>query len=177
LISILRSVLHTFRSLVRRAGLHKRHGAEPCFSVIAGPDGYRIRAASAEVAIEYQQPGQFDGETILLPVKALDAWNGRGNEQVALEQRPEHRALATWSDRGVPRQTEFHVGPKDKVTFPDPPTTYVPNEPGLWPALRSERRQLNAVRFELPAFSRFAGPDRCHRWPADSLAIGFSTRL
>ncbi len=151
MISIPCSVLHTFRSLIRRDGLHKRHGAEPCFSVIAGPDGYRIRAASTEVAIEFQHPGQFDGETILLPVKALDAWDGRDNEQVTLEQRPQHRALASWSDRGVPRQAEFRVDAKVTVNFPEPPTTFMPNEPGLWPALRSAAAASkdNSTRYAL----------------------------
>jgi hypothetical protein len=137
MISIPRSVLRTFRSLVRRARLHKGQPTEPCLSLIAGPEGCRIQAASLEVAIEYCHPGQFEPETILLPVKALDAWGGRGNEPVTLEQQPEHCVLASWSDRGVPRQATFRVAAKAAVNFPERPSSFASSEPELWPALRN----------------------------------------
>ena len=152
MISIPRSILRTFRAVARRAGRQSsRAMSKLLVAISAGSDGCRVRAALPEVAIEYRLAGQFEPETILLPIEALNAWEGRGDELVTLEQQPECCVLASWSDRGVPRQVEFRVGLKDTVNFPDPPTMLTPNEPGLWSALRSAAASTdhNSTRYAL----------------------------
>ncbi len=137
MISIPRPILRTFRSLIRRAGLHKsRSSPEPCLAIIADSDCCRMRAASVDIAIEHRQVGDFAPESFLLPMSALDAWDIRGNEAVDLERKSNHSVLASWSDRGVRRQTQFTVSAKAKVDFPEAPATYTANAAHLWTALR-----------------------------------------
>ena len=58
MISIPRPILRTYRSLVRRAGLHKSRSVPESFlAIVADSDGCRIRVASSEIAIEHRLVG------------------------------------------------------------------------------------------------------------------------
>ncbi|MBL9094688.1 MAG: hypothetical protein JNL96_25935 [Planctomycetaceae bacterium] len=135
MISIPRSILSTFRSLVRKAGLHKRSaGYTPGVTLVADGEGCRIRCASPQVAIQYHHPGSFVAGIYRLPLEALDAIEGKDRDTITIEGDGKHRTLVSWTDRGVPRQTAFDA-PKP-TTFPDAPTDFTSNEPALWSALR-----------------------------------------
>ncbi len=137
MISIPRKILRTFRSLARRAALHKsRSSSEACLAIIADSDGCRIRAASTEIAIEHHLVGTFAPESFILPMSALDAWDDRTNDAIDLERKRDKSTLASWSDRGVPRQALIHVDAKAKVDFPEAPVTFTANDARLWTALR-----------------------------------------
>lgn len=134
MISIPCSVLKSFRSLVRKAGLHKRFaGATPGVSLIANAGGCLIRSASHEAAIQHRHAGSFPTEEYHLPLEALDAHDGKGNDLVTLESVGNGRTSLNWTDRGVERQKFFE--PVKLVPFPVVPTSFVPNEPVLWSAL------------------------------------------
>lgn len=135
MISIPRSILSTFRSLIRKAGLHKRSaGYAPAVTLVADGEGCRIRCASPHVALEHHYPGSFVAGINRLPLEALDAVDGKDRDMVTIEGDGKQRTLVCWTDRGVPRQTAFNA-PKP-TTFPEIPTEFTTNEPALWPALR-----------------------------------------
>lgn len=137
MITVSRAVLKRFRTLCRRGGLHKYRASNgPVVTLIGGPAGYRMNAASPDVAIEYRHPDPCDAETIRLPLDALEACEGRDDAPVVIEARSGGGASLSWVDRGVPRQSEVEQPQPGTVVFPDTPTTFTPNEPGLWPALR-----------------------------------------
>ena len=152
MISIPRAILRTYRSLVRRAGLHKsRSGPQPFLAIIADSDGCQIRAAAGEIAIEHRIVGEFAPESFLMPMSALDAWDIRGKDAINLEPRSDRSVLATWADRGVPRQAQFQVSAKAKVEFPEPPTSFAANDAQLWSALRDAvaTSESGSTRFAL----------------------------
>jgi hypothetical protein len=140
LISIPRSILRTFRTVVRRAARHSSTAAAKLLIAFsASSDGRRIRAALPDIAIEYHETGEFEANSFNLPVAALDTWNSRGNDPISLETRPDGGVVASWSDRAVPRQTEYEASSKDPVTFPEWPAVFLPNDASLWGALRDAR--------------------------------------
>ena len=135
MISIPRSILSTFRMLIRKAGLHKRHAAvTPGVSIVADNDACLIRCASEEAAIQYRYAGSFDARQFHFPLEALDPFDGKSDDPVTLDAGGKNRTALTWTAGGVPRQAEFDA---PKVTpFPEVPKSLIPNEPDLWSALR-----------------------------------------
>ncbi|MBN8628666.1 MAG: hypothetical protein J0M17_24610 [Planctomycetes bacterium] len=135
MISIPRSILSTFRSLIRKAGLHKRSaGYTPGVTLVADGHGCLIRCASPQVALQYQHPGSFATGIVRLPLEALEAVEGKDHDTITVEADGGQRTLVSWTDRGVPRQASFDA-PKP-TTFPEIPTEFTANEPVLWSALR-----------------------------------------
>lgn len=134
MISIPRSILSTFRTLVRKAGLHKRSTASPSgFAVVAEADGCFVRCASHEVALQHRHAGSFVPGEHRLPLDALDVIDGKQGEAVTLQTDGKNRTLLTWTDHGVPRQASFDA-PK-LAPFPEVPTSFAANKPTLWSAL------------------------------------------
>jgi len=104
--------------------------------VIGTSDGCQIRAASADIAIEYRMPGKFDTESLLVPITALDTFNTGGKDNITLQRQSQHRVVASWSDRDVPTHAGFSIMSKAQVKFPDVPASFVKNSPELWSALK-----------------------------------------
>lgn len=135
MISIPRSILSTFRSLIRKAGLHKRTaGYTPSVTLVADGKGCLIRCASPQVALQYQHPGSFSTGIVRLPLEALEAVEGKDHDTITVESDGAQRPLVSWTDRGVPRQASFDV--QKPTTFPEVPAEFTANEPSLWSALR-----------------------------------------
>jgi hypothetical protein len=133
LLTISRSVLRRFRTLCRRGGLHKTHvSGGPVVTFIGGADGCRIQAASTDVAIEYREPGSCHDETIRLPLAALEVCEGRDDGLVMIEAHTDDQVRLSWSDRGVPRQSEQVQPEIGNTPFPPAPTTFISNPAGLW---------------------------------------------
>jgi hypothetical protein len=119
---------------MRKAGLHKRSTASsPGFTVVAEAGSCFIRAASAEVAIQYHHVGSFVPAERRLPLDALDAIDGKQGD-VTFQTDGRNRTLLAWTDHGVPRQASFDA-PK-LAPFPEVPTSFAMNERTLWSALR-----------------------------------------
>ncbi len=114
-------------------------------------------------------------------MSALDAWDGRGTDTITLEPQGKHSVQATWSDRGVPRQAQFHVGAKAKVDFPELPTTFSANDCRLWSALRDAvvttdrsptRYALNCLHLR-GRLGRIDATDGRHILSQDEFQFGF----
>jgi len=132
-LTISRSVLRRFRALCRRGGLHKTHLAGgPVVTFVGGADGCRIRASSTDVAIEYHDPAASSDESVRLSLAALELCEGRDDGVVTIDAGADDQVSLSWTDRGVPRQSE-QVQPKQGATaFPAAPTTLTANEARLW---------------------------------------------
>jgi hypothetical protein len=135
LIPIPRSILSTFRSLIRKAGLHKRTaGYTPAVTLAADSEGCLIRCASPQVAIQHRLAGSFAPGIARLPLEALEAVESKDHDTITVEADGGQRALVSWTDHGVPRQASFDA-PKPR-SFPEVPAEFMANEPTLWSALR-----------------------------------------
>lgn len=151
MLTIPRSVLKRFRTLCRRGGLHKiRTPGGPIVICLGTADGLRVQCSSADVAIEYYEPGACDVETIRLPLSALETCEGRDNAPVTIETRTDKRAQLSWSDHGVPRQHEVDQLKPGSFLFPTLPTKFEPNDAVVWTDLRE------AVATTDPQSSRYA---------------------
>jgi len=150
-ITVSRSVLKRFRTLCRRGGLYKsRRGNGPIVTFVGADDGLRIRCRSLDVAVEYRQAHGGDAATIRLPLAVLDGCAGTDDSPVTFELLAEGNVRLSWGDGGVPRQTEVAQSPESPDEFPETSPILVPNEAGLWPALR------DAVATTAESSSRYA---------------------
>jgi hypothetical protein len=108
----------------------------PAVEFLAGADGLRVWVAHHEVVAEYRQPEPRPADTLRLPMDALSAFAGRGDEVVTLEDAGPDKTLARWSDRGVPQAVEYEPpDPASQPTFPPLPESFVGNPPELIAAL------------------------------------------
>jgi hypothetical protein len=149
-LTISRSILRRFRTLCRRGGLHKAGSTGCVVTLVSGPEGCRIQAASPDIAIEYHQPTPCEAQTIRLPLGALEACEGRDESPVTITVRPDDSVELVWNDRGVLRSSEqIQLKPKGE-SFPEWPSRTVANEAELWPAL------ADAVETTDPNSSRYA---------------------
>jgi hypothetical protein len=135
-IEISHSLARHLWTILRRC-VRKPYGSHPpAVEFIAGAEGLRVWVAHHEVAAEYRQPDPRPADTLRLPMDALGAFAGRGDEVVALEAADQGKVLARWSDAGVPQAVEYE--PPDvasRPTFPPLPDSFVGNSPELIGAL------------------------------------------
>jgi len=151
LLTISRSVLRRFRTLCKRGGLHKSSVAGgPVVTFVGGFDGCRIRAESTDVAIEYHEPGDRPPETIRLPLAALELCEGRDDGLVTLDAGSGDQVRLSWTDRGVPRESEQVQTKAAGTAFPTVPSMSGANGSDLWNALG------DAVATTDPQSSRYA---------------------
>ena len=138
MITITRSLARKFRSLLRRAGLGKHEGQSDAFvHVVVDSTGLRLRAAGADIALEYRQPGELPAESLVVPVDALAIVEGRTHDTVTIESSGPNRVTISWIDRGVPQMIDRAIPATLKdPTWPELPTTFTANPPELWTALR-----------------------------------------
>jgi hypothetical protein len=135
LITLPRSVLRSFRAVARRAGLHKQR--LPTFRISAAETGYRLQAASADVAVEFRHNGTFVPADLHLPLAALDALGGKGSDDVQLDAVEAGRVAVAWTDGGVPRRVVHDLVEPTATPFPVAPSTFTANDGSLWTALRN----------------------------------------
>jgi hypothetical protein len=116
MITLTRRQVQRLRSVFRRSvlGLPAR-GAHPplVFSVEDGQ--VRARYRYAHLALEHATPTSAPAsEPVPLPLEALAELEGRDDTPITLEASAPDRAVARWSDRGIPQSREFSVS-----TLPD----------------------------------------------------------
>jgi hypothetical protein len=135
-IEISRSLARHLWGVLRRC-IRKPYGSHPpAVELIAGADGLRVWVAHHEVAAEYRQTEPRPAETLRLPMDALSAFAGRGEEIVTLEAAGSDKTLARWSDRGVPQAVEYEPPEAaSQPTFPPLPDSFVGNSTDLIAAL------------------------------------------
>jgi hypothetical protein len=133
MIQIPRSLARTLWAIFRRSG--NRGPLRPVVSFAANQAGLRIRLHEAEVAVEYQQPGSYAAENIVLSLDTLADFEGRSDSLVALEAKGADKIQARWEDGGVPKVMDYDAaGPG--VAFPASPESLASNEPGFLKALQ-----------------------------------------
>jgi ATPase family associated with various cellular activities (AAA) len=89
------------------------------FEFLAGADGLRVWVTHQEVAAEYRMPDTRPADTLRLPLEALSAFAGRGEDAVNLDAAGPDKVLARWSDGGVPQAVEYESPDlTTKPTFP-----------------------------------------------------------
>lgn len=136
MLTIPSSVLQMFRTVCRRAGIRKsRRAASPIVSVLSTAADYRLQLLSRDLAIEYSAPDPGPEVGLRLPLEALDACAGRGDERVTVDVEVDGRVALRWSDQGVPRRSEFSQPPASSDSFPTPPETFKTSDADLWAAL------------------------------------------
>lgn len=136
MISLPLSVLLTFRAVARRSGLLKKRATNTVWTLVATADSCRLRIAAGDVALEYRHDATYAAETLTLPTAALDLFAGRGEDLVVFQSAGERGITVAWADRGIPRQAAFEAPKPPPHEFPEVPSHFRPNEPGLWQALR-----------------------------------------
>jgi hypothetical protein len=135
-IEISRSLARNLWAVLRRC-IRKPYGSQPpTIEFLADADGLRVRVTHHEVAAEYRQPDPRPADTLRLPMDALSAFAGRGEEIVTLEAAGPDKVLVRWSDGGVPQLVEYEASDAaSQPTFPPLPESYFGNPPELIGAL------------------------------------------
>jgi len=150
MIQISRALARQIRTVFRRC-VRKPYGPPPpAVGLLTGPDGLRVRLPRPEFSVEYHQPGSLPMERMILPLEALDNFEGRGPDSVTLDIREGNRVLARWLDGGVPQEVEYHVHDPDKQPeVPDLPQRFAHNPPELLHALdeAAQTAPTEAVRY------------------------------
>lgn len=119
MIELTRKQIHFIRSTIRQAlGITSARRA-PNVTVRATPIGLLIQSASDNVAIEHRVEGDFQPEVVTLPYEALQACEGKRNDQVSI-QRDGDTISVEWLDGGIPQTAQYsHVDP---IEVPESPT-------------------------------------------------------
>src|SRR5262245_21670808 len=122
----LRACRPVFRKLTPGRSAHG-----PPVEVMAGPDGLRVRLATAEVTAEFTLPGGHPAGGLVLPLDAFLSFDG--SNPVTLKA-VRGRVTATWGEAGTPKARTFDAPPR-KPAFPDLGCQITENPPGLIDAL------------------------------------------
>ena len=135
MLTITRRQAQTLRAVLRRAFGNFR-GTGPVLGFIADAEGLRVRAMSADAAVEYRVPDERTAETLWLPFQFLADCEAKKDEPVELAVAGKGRVSAQWRDGSVPQITEYDSAPpRDADKFPALPETLVENPPTLLRAL------------------------------------------
>ena len=131
MISIPRSTIHRFRSVLRRAGLHKSAPSHPPMVLVnATATTLVLSCANGRVGVEWQLPGCGHPARILLPQDALSLCAGKSEEPVEIVPGDDRQVQLNWSDRGLPESrsftTEPEAEPAEPLVVPSPETTPFP---------------------------------------------------
>lgn len=149
MITITRSQLRRLRAVFRRALRLSSRDVGPNLLFATGADCLRIRAQNHHAAVEYHTQGVFPAERICVPFALLADCEGTKDEPVNLEQTPEGKVTAQWTDRKIPQRVQYDSTPSEVPIFPVVPSTMAENEVGLWQALAdaTDTTEANAARY------------------------------
>ena len=131
MIQVTRSLLRRLRSVFCKAGVSKPSaGSRQGILFQADSDGLRVRAMSDSVAVEYHEPGKLDAVEMWVPAQLLATAEGRSDDLVTLDLL-DGRALATWTDGGIPQRYACDERPEpERVSvFPACPKHCFPTRP------------------------------------------------
>src|SRR5437762_10902479 len=80
MISVTRNLARQLRSVLRRAGTSKNN--RPTLQLESNGRDLFVRAQLSSISIEYREDSTQDIETLLLPVEALELFEGKSTESV-----------------------------------------------------------------------------------------------
>ncbi len=154
MIEIPRALIRQFRTVVRQAtpSVSFRGVQPPSIVIEAASDGLRLRAHLGDVAVEYHQPGSYSSESLVLPLTALQDFEGRTEEKVVLEATGTDAVQARWHEGVVPRSRDYVAKEAQKPPeFPALPERLVPLPVRFLQALDEARRSAarESVRYAL----------------------------
>src|SRR5437868_2185414 len=107
MIEITRSLARRLSAVVRNCVRKPYYPHPPLIDLHTDGQGLCVRAAQADVAVAYRQPGAFRPDRITLPLDALAAIEGRDEGAVILEDGEPGQTVARWEDGGVPQVMAF----------------------------------------------------------------------
>jgi len=147
-ITITRRQALQLRAVLRRA--FGTRGTGPGVGFTADAEGLRVRAMSADAAVEYHVPGARPAETLWLPFAFLGDCEGKKDEPVHIEATGKGRVTAQWRDGSVPQIVRYDSDPPaDADKFPALPKNFAENPPGLLEAVTAagDTTDPDAVRY------------------------------
>jgi hypothetical protein len=142
MIEITRSLARRLSAVVRGCFRKPYYPHSPVVDFHTDGHGLCVRAAHADVAVEYRQPGSLRPDRIVLPLDALAAVEGRDDTPVVLEDGEVGQTVARWDDGGVPQVMAFAL-PEGAALRPavlDLPAQFIRNSGTLLTALAEAAR-------------------------------------
>jgi hypothetical protein len=144
MIALPRALARRFRSVLRRCLAASESRAEwPLLSCRGDPDGLKLQAQAADVALRYCEPSLTLPSSVALvfPASVLTEVEGRTDEPVELEAVDSGKGRARWTDGGAPRTLDFELAPSDRLpVFPGLPKRFTPMPPSFATALHEAVR-------------------------------------
>ena len=136
MITITRRQALQLRAVFRRA-LNMTRGPGPALFLKTGRDGIRVRASTADAAVEYHATGEgLPAEEMCVPFELLSDVEARRDDPVQIEMLGDGRVLAGWRDSNVPQMVQYDpVESKETAEFPATPETLAQNPPRFLQAL------------------------------------------
>jgi hypothetical protein len=132
-------VIRLFRAALRRSVfLHVGRTVPVPILFRAGPDGVTLFARTFDMALAYRAGGAelSAAESIVLPASALEAPEGRHDDELTLEITEPDKVQARWQDAGIPRAATFAIDPKEQAPeLLALPKSFSACDPGILKAL------------------------------------------
>jgi hypothetical protein len=150
MLAISRNTIRQFRSVLKRAGLHRIVALKPSFLCAdASPTTLHLSAGNVSLVVEWRVPGSFAPERFLLDPEALQFCEGRSADLVQFVPGDDRQVQVTWSDRGVPKTRSFTTPEEVEPLVVPTPETWGTNEPGFLKALHEAMQTTDpdSVRF------------------------------
>jgi len=150
LIEITRSVVRTFRAVLRKITTAAGTREAPTLVVFrADRQGLHLQARNSQIALEYSQPGSYPAEEMAVPAEALAEFEARKDTPLRMEANA-NGVVATWMEKAVPQIRKYATVDSDKVPqMPAFPTRMERQQVELLGALRdaSETAGTDVVRY------------------------------
>ncbi len=150
MLTITRRLALKLRSVMRCA-FGTIRGDGPALCITGDAEALRVRAAYADVAVEYRQEGQYPAETLLLPFQFLADCEGKKDQPVELNASGKGRVTAQWQDGNVPIITTYQKPEFNAGEFPPMPEVLADNPTNLFTALREafDTTDRESIRYTL----------------------------
>ncbi|WP_146117582.1 MULTISPECIES: hypothetical protein [Pirellulaceae] len=132
--TVLGSVIHAFRSVVKKGLKVTRRHRGPNVQITANSAVICLRASTPDLAMEFRQPGTFSPFHCVLPFDMLRNCQASRQSKISF-QADADRIRACWYEMGIPQQVE--AKPETFQPFPELPASWEENPPELMDALRN----------------------------------------
>jgi hypothetical protein len=126
LIAIPRSLARQFRAVLRRCGSRQDFSRDPMVLASSSGEGLALECVLHEAALRLDHPGKQEEGSIAFPASTLAQIEGRGDDEVTLEEISPEKGRAVWSEAGSTIIREFRPAPAERrAEFPRAPTSMI----------------------------------------------------